>query len=83
MNTPDSIHNAGAERHPEAWFATNIRACEGAAASGLVPYSELGKVAIPRIVLRVLDGLKVEAGMTWDKTTKTWIARKPETVAAP
>ncbi len=81
MNTQDrttATHNAGAERHADVWLAANIRACEAANSRGLAPWSSPGKEAIPAIVLRVLDGLKISAGLDWDKEKKEWVKASKE-----
>jgi hypothetical protein len=49
----DRIHAAGAERHPNRWFAANLQASHATTGYGLT--DKQLKELIPLIVLRVLD----------------------------
>jgi hypothetical protein len=68
MLTIEQIHADGARRHKEAWFKANLRAIE-AIASCRPPIRATSREmqeAIPRIVLRILDGAEFDRGRAWN-----------------
>lgn len=64
----NSIHRAGVERHGALWLSANQVAAEYTMGRA----SDF-KIVIPRIVLRVLDRVRMSSGWTWDNNSKEWI----------
>ena len=52
--TFDSIHRAGAKRHPRTWVTANMKAVQNCGVDVSIPAN---KVLIAGVVLRVLDAV--------------------------
>jgi hypothetical protein len=73
--TNSEVHCVGAERHGADWINANQAAVDALTGTSLKPWDAQAKEAIPRVVLRVLDRLRVLRGETWDKEAKRWIPK--------
>jgi hypothetical protein len=65
-------HQVGAKRHPKLWFGVNCRACTALAYSDLSASDPAVQKAVSKILLQVLDGIRVDEGYHWDATKKMW-----------
>lgn len=68
----NSIHRAGVERHGALWLSANQVAAEYTMGTDVGRASDF-KIVVPRIVLRVLDRVRISSGWTWDNNSKEWI----------
>lgn len=73
--TFQQIHEVGARRHGSRWLAANSRAVEAMLGTKLKVYDPHVKRTVSEIVLRVLDGLRVDNGEWWDKERGQWTTR--------
>lgn len=71
--TFERIHEIGAKRHPELWFAANMQAVDAASSQGVSANKEPFKTIIPEVCLRILDGIKVEQGYQWLPLDNCWV----------
>jgi hypothetical protein len=71
--TSEQIHSAGAERHKERWLFANQRAAEVVLGSPLHVHTTDVKVTIPRVVLKVLDGVMIDMGKRWNPELRKWV----------
>jgi len=55
LPTTETIHEAGARRHPDSWFGANMRAVHVLLGSGLHAEDKEIQRTIALVVLRVLD----------------------------
>lgn len=79
--TAGRIHEVGAQRHGGRWMNANQRAIEAASAAGLKYHGAIEKIAIPSIVLKVLDGQMSDTGFFWSVEGEKWIPRVAKEVA--
>jgi len=80
MNS-EKLHEVGVHRHGDRWFHANRRAIEAASAAGLKYYGAIEMIAIPSIVLKVLDGQMLDTGFVWSREGDKWIPRVAVEVA--
>lgn len=66
------IHEAGAKRHPGIWFEANRRAVEILWGSPLSPSDPKVKDLVPRIILSILDAVRLQ---TQDYKDGLWVDR--------
>ena len=71
--TTEQIHERGVRRHGADWANANQRAVDTLIGTGLKPWSPEVKDAIPRILLRVLDGVRLDAGQKWVNSDGKWV----------
>lgn len=74
MLTTEKIHEAGVRRHRAAWARANQRAVDALHEPGqLKPWDPGVKEAVSIVVLRVLDGVQMDAGKKWDAGIGSWV----------
>lgn len=73
--TIEQVHDAGVKRHGALWIRANQRAVDGLGFSQLKPWDKGVKDAIPRVVLSILDGIRLDAGEQWLAGADEWTRR--------
>lgn len=73
---PFNPHEDGAIRHGAAWLSANQRAVQALTGTKLKPWNAEVKAAIPYLILRVLDGVRLDGGEWWDGKAKEWTRRE-------
>ena len=75
--TTEQIHEIGIERHGYAWAKANQRAVDALTGTDMKPWNPGVKDVIPRVVLRILDGVRVDAGEQWPLGASEWTQKEP------
>ncbi len=73
-----NAHENGAQRHGADWAVVNQIAVDVLTGSNLKPWNRDVKATVPLILLRVLDRLKLNAGLVWNTVTKIWEPAREE-----
>lgn len=75
--TMEDIHERGSKAHPFEWLGVNQRIVDTARSHGMDLSVGPVRETLSEIALRILDGLKVDAGFRWDKETGAWVKPVP------
>ncbi len=75
------IHAAGIQRHRAAWPNANQRAVDALSGTSIKPWDPGIKDAMPRVILRILDGLRLDAGEEWLAGNERWTSQKERITA--
>jgi hypothetical protein len=72
MMTTEEVHEAGVRRHGAQWYRTNVRVVEELGNTDLLAHDPAIRAAMPRLILRILDGIQFDDGNRWDKESGQW-----------
>lgn len=72
--TVEQIHEIGVKRHGITWARANQRAVN-ALNGKLKPWSTGVKYAVSNVILKVLDGIRLDAGEEWLANATEWTIR--------
>ncbi len=72
------IHEIGVKRHGAAWARANQRAVDALCSSSIKPWDPGVKDAVTRVVLRILDGVRLDAGEEWLPENGRWTPQRTE-----
>ncbi len=70
--TTEKWHEIGVKRHGAAWSKANQRAVDALTGSQLKPWDRHVKDALPQVILRILDGVRLDAGEQWLAGASEW-----------
>lgn len=73
--TTQEVHEIGVRRHGAAWLTANQRAVDALTESPFKSWDRGVKDTICRVVLKVLDGVRLDAGEEWLKGATGWTPR--------
>ncbi len=68
----ERVHEDGVARHGSLWPRSNQRAVDSAIGSSIKPWDPGVSDLIPRALLSVLDGIKLDAGYEWKAGATEW-----------
>lgn len=74
----ETVHDNGVKRHGAMWARSNQRAVDALSGAELQPWSPGVKDAVPRILLRVLDGARLDGGDQWLPSADDWTPQTAE-----